>query len=211
MPYRIIIYEDNPFLRNSFADLIDSSKEFELAGAFENCDDVIEQVKDLSPDVVLMDIEMPGTGGMDGLRIIKKNFAQIQVIMLTVFDDNEKVLEAICAGASGYLLKKTTPEKILDAIQDVMDGGAPMTPSIAKKVLQLFPKTTSEQSEINKLTTQEQKVLQLLESGCSYKMIAVECDVTIETVRTHIKHIYNKLQVHSATEAIKKAFPNRVR
>jgi len=115
----------------------------------------------------------------------------------------------ICA--SDYLLKKTTPKKILDAIQDVMAGGAPMTPSIAKKVLQLFPKTTSEQSEINKLTAREQKVLQLLESGYSYKMIAAECNITIETVRTHIKHIYDKLHEHSATEAIKKAFPTRVR
>lgn len=211
MPYRIIIYEDHPFLRKSFAELINSSDQFELVGAFENCDEVIEQMKALHPDVALMDIEMPGTGGLEGLRIIKKDFAYVQVIMLTVFDDNEKVLEAICAGASGYLLKKTLPEKILDAIQDVMDGGAPMTPVIAKKVLHLFPKATSEQSEFNKLTTKEQKVLQLLESGCSYKMIAGECDITIETVRTHIKHIYNKLQVHSATEAIKKAFPNRVR
>ena len=129
--------------------------------------------------------------------------------MLTVFDDNDRVFEAICNGASGYILKKTSPEKIIEAIIDVYNGGAPMTSSIAKKVLQLFPKATSSTDEVNKLSSREQEVLQLLVNGYSYKMIAAELNITHQTVQTYIKRIYEKLEVHSATEAIAKAFPNR--
>jgi DNA-binding NarL/FixJ family response regulator len=210
MLIHVVIYEDNVFLRKSIADLITSSNQLGLLGAFENCDHVEEEMKTLQPDVVLMDIEMAGTDGLDGLKKIRKRFQKIHVIMLTVFDDNERVFEAICNGASGYLLKKTPPEKIVEAIIDVVNGGAPMTSSIAKKVLQLFPKATkSNNDEVNKLSIREQQVLQLLVNGNSYKMIASEMNITHQTVQTFIKRIYEKLQVHSATEAIAKAFPNR--
>lgn len=209
MPIRVVIYEDNIFLRNSTALLIRSSDQMQLMGAFENCDHVEEEMMELQPDVVLMDIEMSGTNGLEGLQIIHQHFPNIQVMMLTVFDDNDRVFEAICSGASGYLLKKTPPEKILEAIEDLYHGGAPMTSAIAKKVLQLFPKAPAKSDELNKLTSREQEVLQLLVNGNSYKMIASEMNITIETVRTYIKHIYEKLQVHSATEAIAKAFPGR--
>jgi DNA-binding NarL/FixJ family response regulator len=185
----IVIYEDNIFLRNSISDLIKSSGEFELKGAYENCDHVSLDMETLRPEIVLMDIEMPGTNGLKGL--------------------NESVFDAICAGASGYLLKKTTHDKIIESIHDVLNGGAPITSSIARKVLTLFPKTTSQREEINKLAPREQEVLQLLVSGHSYKMIAEKCGITIETVRSHIKRIYEKLQVHSATEAAAKTFINR--
>ena len=210
MLIHVVIYEDNVFLRKSIADLIASSNQLGLLGAFENCDHVEEEMKTLQPDVVLMDIEMAGTDGLEGLKKIRKHSQKIHVIMLTVFDDNERVFEAICNGASGYLLKKTPPEKIVEAIMDVVHGGAPMTSSIAKKVLQLFPKTTSSNNdEVNKLSLREQEVLQLLVNGNSYKMIASEMNITHQTVQTYIKRIYEKLQVHSATEAIAKAFPNR--
>jgi DNA-binding NarL/FixJ family response regulator len=205
----IIIYEDNVFLRNSISDLIRSSPRFELKGAFENCDHVSYEMETLRPEVVLMDIEMAGTNGLQGLRIIRKKYPHIFVIILTVFEDNEHVFEAICAGASGYLLKKTPPEKIPEAIEDVLNGGAPMTSSIARKVLDLFPKSTSGNEDINKLAPREQEVLQLLVTGHSYKMIAEKCGISLETVRSHIKRIYEKLQVHSATEAAAKAFPFR--
>ena len=205
----IVIYEDNIFLRNSISDLIKSSGEFELKGAYENCDHVSLDMETLRPEIVLMDIEMPGTNGLKGLKIIKDRFPAVHVIMLTVFEDNESVFDAICAGASGYLLKKTTHEKIIESIHDVLNGGAPITSSIARKVLTLFPKTTSQREEINKLAPREQEVLQLLVSGHSYKMIAEKCGITIETVRSHIKRIYEKLQVHSATEAAAKTFINR--
>jgi DNA-binding NarL/FixJ family response regulator len=205
----IVIYEDNVFLRNSISDLIRSSPRFELKGAFENCDHVSYEMETLRPQVVLMDIEMAGTNGLQGLRIIRKKYPHIFVIILTVFEDNEHVFEAICAGASGYLLKKTPPEKIPEAIEDVLNGGAPMTSSIARKVLDLFPKSTSGNEDINKLAPREQEVLQLLVTGHSYKMIAEKCGISLETVRSHIKRIYEKLQVHSATEAAAKAFPFR--
>jgi DNA-binding NarL/FixJ family response regulator len=209
MAIGIVIYEDNIFLRSSIADLIKSSTKFILKGAFENCDHVSLDMETLHPDVVLMDIEMAGTNGLQGLHIIKKKYGQVHVIMLTVFEDNDSVFEAIRAGASGYLLKKTPFEKIPDAIDDVLNGGAPMTSSIARKVLDHFPKTPSRSEELNKLAPREQEVLNLLVTGHSYKMIAEKCGITLETVRSHIKRIYEKLQVHSATEAATKAFPDR--
>ncbi len=203
----IVIYEDNIFLRESISQLISGSGKFRLLGAFENCNHISIDMQSLRPDVVLMDIEMAGTDGLEGLKLIRKLSSTIQVIMLTVFDDNDRVVQAICAGASGYLLKNTEPEKLLEAINDVLSGGAPMTPSIARKVLQLFPKTPVTGDEMNKLSIREQEVLQLLASGNSYKMIASKCAISVETVRTYIKRIYEKLQVHSATEAIAKIYP----
>lgn len=209
MPVHVIIYEDNNFLRESLSSLITKAEGFELCGAYENCNEVEAQVDVLKPDVILMDIEMAGVNGIEGLKIIRKKFPDVNVLMLTVFEDNDRVFEAICAGATGYLLKKTPPAKILDAIRDVVDGGAPMTSSIARKVLQLFPKQPARREEIDKLTHREQQVLQLLVNGYSYKMIAAELQVTLETVRTYIKRMYEKLRVHSVTEAISKAFPDR--
>lgn len=206
MSIGIVIYEDNVFLRNSIAELIASSHMFSLKGAYENCDHVALDMRTLKPDVVLMDIEMSGTNGLEGLRIIKQSHPEIHVIMLTVFEDNDSVFEAIQAGASGYLLKKTPHERIPEAIMEVLNGGAPMTSSIARKVLDLFPKSPSLSPEIHKLAPREQEVLNLLVTGHSYKMIADKCGITIETVRSHIKRIYDKLQVHSATEAATKAF-----
>ncbi|MEO5905643.1 MAG: response regulator transcription factor [Saprospiraceae bacterium] len=208
-PIGIVIYEDNIFLRNSIADLIKSTPRFLLKGAYENCDHVSLDMETLRPEIVLMDIEMNGTNGLKGLSIIKKKYAHVHVIMLTVFEDNDSIFEAICAGASGYLLKKTSHEKIVDAIEDVLQGGAPITSSIARKVLELFPKAPTQRDEINKLTPREQEVLHLLVSGHSYKMIADKCGITLETVRSHIKRIYEKLQVHSATEAAAKTYMGR--
>jgi DNA-binding NarL/FixJ family response regulator len=205
----VVIYEDNIFLRNSISDLIRSSPKFEMKGAFENCDHVSHEMETLRPEVVLMDIEMAGTNGLEGLKIIRKKHPHVQVIMLTVFEDNEHVFEAIRAGASGYLLKKTPAEKIPEAIEDVLNGGAPMTSSIARKVLELFPKAPAFTEDVSNLTSREQEVLQLLVSGHSYKMIAEKCSITLETVRSHIKRIYEKLKVHSATEAAAKVFPQR--
>src|SRR5687767_512333 len=210
-PIGIVIYEDNIFLRNSISELIKSSPKFNLKGAYENCDHVSLDMETLKPEIVLMDIEMPGINGLKGLKIIKDKFPQVNVIMLTVFEDNDSIFDAICAGASGYLLKKTSHEKIVESIHDVLNGGAPITSTIARKVLSLFPKTPSNNQEVNKLAPREQEVLQLLVSGHSYKMIAEKCGITLETVRSHIKRIYDKLQVHSATEAAAKTFMHRGR
>jgi DNA-binding NarL/FixJ family response regulator len=152
-----------------------------------------------------MDIGMPRLSGIEGIKIIRRYFPHIEVIILTVFDDNEHVFDAICAGASGYLLKKTSNEKILESIVDVYNGGAPITSSIAKKVLKHFPKQASQNEELNKLTPREQEVLQLFMNGNSYKMVASALNISIDSVRTYVRRMYEKLQVHSVTEAIHKA------
>jgi DNA-binding NarL/FixJ family response regulator len=204
MAIKIVIYEDTLPLRESLSALIGKNPPFELTGAFENCTSVKEDMAALQPDIVLMDIGLPGISGIEGVKIIRHYFPHVEVIMLTVFDDDENIFNAICAGATGYLLKKTSNEKILEAIEDVYNGGAPITSSIAKRILQHFPRQASPGEEINKLTAREKQVLQLLSNGNSYKMVAAELSISIDSVRTHIRRLYEKLQVHSVTEAIHK-------
>lgn len=206
MPIRIVLYEDNAALRDSLRILLGGLAQFDLVGDFGNCLNIEDEVRRLDPDVILMDIDMPGRSGIEGAYLAKRVNPATEVLMLTVFDDNDKVFQAVCAGASGYLLKKTPPAKILEAIEDVYNGGAPMTPVIARKVLELFPRTPAVNTELDKLTPREQAVLRSLSSGNSYKMVAGELGISIETVRTHIKRIYEKLHVHSVAEAIAKAF-----
>ncbi|CAN5388045.1 response regulator transcription factor [soil metagenome] len=206
---KVVIYEDDTAFRETLSILVKGTDGFQLLGAFENCNNTAQHMIKLQPDVVLMDINMPGTNGLQGLSIIRGNSPDTNVLMFTVFDDNENIFQAICNGASGYLLKKTPPGKILEAIEEVHHGGAPITSSIARKILQMFPKTPARSAEIDKLTNREQEILQLLMKGFSYKMIAAELTVSIETIRTHIKRIYEKLHVHSASEAIAKIFPDR--
>jgi len=208
-PTRVLIYEDNNDLRTSLSQLLLGSPGLELVGALGNCMQATTDVTRLTPDVILMDIDMPGMTGIEGLRRIKAAAPKVNVVMLTVFEDNDRVFEAICAGADGYLLKKTPPVKLLDAIGEVRLGGAPMTPAIARQVLRLFPRTkapvaVAEESPAN-LSAREQEVLGLLVEGYSYKMIAADLGISIDTVRSHIKKIYEKLHVRSMTEAVSKA------
>jgi DNA-binding NarL/FixJ family response regulator len=180
-------------------------QEVELIAVFPNAQSVLEDVRQCKPDVVLMDIDMPFVNGIDALKQIRVTYPELPVIMLTVFEDNENIFNAICAGASGYLLKKNF-DQIVVAVKDVLAGGAPMTGAVAKKVLSLFPKPSAVQKEDETiLSPREHDILNLLMKGYSYKMIADELNITLETVRSHIKKIYKKLQVNSATEAIYKA------
>jgi DNA-binding NarL/FixJ family response regulator len=209
MSTKILIYEDNTFLRNSLIDFLNGESEFMVAGAFENCDQVLDEVSKYLPDIVLMDIGMSGTNGLEGLKLIRSQYPKLPVMMLTVFEDNDHIVEAICKGASGYLLKNTAIEKIPEAIRDLLSGGAPMTPSIARKVIGLFQNSNRPSEDEFGLSARETEVLNLLTSGYSYKMIAAECHISLETVRSHIKKIYEKLQVHSATEAVSKILSRR--
>lgn len=202
----IIIFEDHDYFRQSLTDILNLVEDFEVLASFENCNEILEHVKQLKPSVLLMDISMKGVDGIEGLKRVRTCYKTLPVIMLTVFEDNDNIFEAICNGASGYLLKSTPLQNIPDAIRDVLKGGAPMTSSIARKVIQSFQKSNSKSTEHFGLTQREQQVLELLTSGHSYKMIADKCNVSIETVRSHIKKIYEKLQVHSATEAAAKIF-----
>jgi len=207
----VIIYEDNNHLRESVSNLITYSRDLVLLGNYSQANDVVEHVKDLQPDVILMDIDMPGTSGIEAVRQIRAFNQHVQIIMLTVFDDNSHVLDAICAGASGYLLKKYISDHLLDAVTQVMQGEAPMSPGIARMIISSMHQTTA-LPILNdyKLTSREKDILAELSKGNSYKMIAADLNISIDTVRTHIKKIYEKLQVHSQTEAVSKAVNERL-
>ncbi|MEZ0484910.1 response regulator [Fibrella aquatica] len=202
MAVRTVIFEDNQPLREALSFLIDATDGFDLLGSFGDCLSAEKQVSTLQPDVVLMDIDLPGRSGIDAVRSLRERYSHVDVLMLTVFDDDERVFEAIRAGATGYLLKKTPPVRLLEAIQEVYDGGAPMSPAIARRVmgaLQIRPNP-----HLADLTPRESEVLALLAKGNSYKMVAAQLGITVETTRTHIKRIYEKLHVHSVTEALAK-------
>ena len=201
----ILIYEDNDDMREGLAQLIQRTPEFKLSGAFADCMSAEAQIKKLLPDVILMDIDMPGINGIQAVKIIRHFDVDVQILMLTVFDANEKIFDALCAGASGYLLKKASPFKIIEAIKDVSSGGSPMTPEIAKKVLAHFSRQPLKNESIYNLTQREKDILFCLTQGYSYKMIASQLQLSIDTVRFYIKQIYLKLQVNSAPEAIAKA------
>lgn len=183
----------------------------EFAGAKENCHTVEADIARLEPDVVLMDIDMPIANGIEGLKRIKKVAPGIFIIMQTVFEDEEKIFQAIHAGADGYFLKKTPPDKLIEGIRDVLEGGAPMTPLVAKKVLGIFQQQTVAKKENHfDLTDREVEILAMLTKGMSYKMIADAKSIKFHTVNAHLKNIYEKLHVHSATEAVAKAFDQRL-
>lgn len=207
---RILIFEDNKDFADSFSEMIGDAPDMELVGAFDNCKNAVHNVKHLNPDVILMDIEMPVKNGLEGLRSIREAGLNVNILMLTVFEDNEHVFQAICDGATGYILKKTSPEKILDYIREANEGGAPMSPGIARQVLKLFSQPFQHKKEMHSLTAREQDVLTLLIRGFSYKMIASELQVGMETVRSHIKNIYEKLHVNSKSEAVAKALQNKL-
>lgn len=207
---KIVLYEDNPQLREGLSMLLNGSDGFEVTAAFKNCNNVIAEVEALKPDVVLMDIDMPGINGIDGLKLIRLKNADVKVLMLTVFDDNKNVFEAIRNGANGYLLKKTPPAKLLEYIQEAHLGGAPMSSSIATQVLKMFSQANTPSGENYHLSEREKEVLNLLVNGYSYKMIASEMFISIDTVRSHIKKIYEKLHVNSKSEAVAKAFKDKL-
>lgn len=207
---KLLIYEDNPQLREGLTMLINGSDGFEVLSAFKNCNNVEDEVRAFKPDVILMDIDMPGTNGIEGLKRIREIDTDVKILMLTVFDDNKNVFDAISNGANGYVLKKTAPARLLEYIQEAQTGGAPMTSSIATQVLRMFSSLNNEKGEDYDLSEREKQVLQLLVNGYSYKMIASEMFIAIDTVRSHIKKIYEKLHVNSKSEAVAKAFRNKI-
>ena len=210
MAIRIAIFEDNDALRESLVYLLKNASGYEVVGDYNNCLEAGTIVRVYEPDVVLMDIDMPGVNGIDGLKLIRQHNHKAKVLMLTVFDDNKNVFEALKSGANGYILKKTPPNKLLEYIQEASTGGAPMTASIATQVLQMFASLNNQQNDQYNLSDREKEVLQLLVNGYSYKMIASEMFIAIDTVRSHIKKIYEKLHVNSKSEAVAKAFKDRI-
>lgn len=207
---KVLIYEDNPQLREGLTMLIDGSEGFQVLGAFKNCSNVAYEVGSYKPDVILMDIDMPGVNGLEGLKIIRLQNTEVSILMLTVFDDNKNIFEALQNGANGYILKKTPPAKLLEYIQEAATGGAPMTASVAAQVLKMFSLINIPADNDYNLSEREKQVLQLLVKGYSYKMIAAEMFIAMDTVRSHIKKIYEKLHVNSKSEAVAKAFRDRI-
>jgi DNA-binding NarL/FixJ family response regulator len=208
---RVTIFEDNRNLREGLRQLINGSEGFSCSGAFANCSNLIKDIEETSPDVVLMDIEMPGISGIEAVKLAKEKFPEVKILMETVFDDNDKIFNSICNGAEGYILKNTPPVQILSAIREIYEGGAPMTPSIASKVLKMFKNKSSENiPEEFDLTEREKEILKYLVEGMSYKLIADTCFISIDTVSGHVKNIYKKLQVHSKSEAVAKAIKKNI-
>lgn len=209
MAIRIILFDDNLQRRESLTLLFNSNPEFELIASYENGVNAVNEVKETYPDIVLMDIEMPERNGIEALIDIRKVYHDLPILMQTVFDDDEKVFESILQGASGYMLKETTSINMLEAVREAVKGHSPMTPSIAKKVLKFFRENKKPVKDYE-LTVREMEILQNLVSGKSYKMIAAELNISIFTVNDHIKKIYQKLQVHSASEAVSKAIKEQI-
>ena len=202
----VLIYEDNDQLRESLEKLVGFLNGFLLLGSFPNVIDIEKQVKHFQPGIILMDIDMPGgINGIDAVRKVREFNNSAQIIMLTVFDDNKTVLDAITAGASGYLLKKHLSEKLEAAMQEVLSGGAPMSPSIARMVIASMQKKPPATENKYQLTQREIDILIALSEGTSYKAIAAKYFITLDTVRTHIRNIYQKMQVHKQLEAVTKA------
>lgn len=206
---RILLYDDSNQLRQTIALLLSKTPGFEVAGDFDNCETAATDIELLKPDVVLMDIDMPGKTGIEGVRSIREKNPDVKIIMLTVFDDNKNVYDAIRFGANGYVLKKSSPQAIIDAITDVYNGGAPMNSSIATQVLKMFAGMSPAGKDYD-LSEREKEVLQSLVNGNSYKMVAASLKISIDTVRTHIRSIYEKLQVNSKSEAVAKALKDRI-
>jgi len=211
MEIRVIIFEDNRNLREGLFNLLESSSGFICAGAFANCERVLENIEETQPDVILMDIELPVISGIEAVKMIREKYPDLKILMETIFEEDKKIFQSICNGAQGYILKNTPPDGILNAIREVYEGGAPMTPTIASKVLRLFKTNLSGKAgESYGLSSREKEILKCLVEGMSYKMIADTCFISADTVNGHIKNIYKKLQVHSKSEAVVKAVKGRI-
>jgi DNA-binding NarL/FixJ family response regulator len=204
----ILIVEDNETIREGLKILIDGTDNYHCSATFSNCEDMLKKIKKLEFDIMLMDIDLPGMSGIEGIKKVKVLYPDSIILVLTIYDENERVFEALFAGASGYLVKKTPPSRLLEAIKDAYDGGAPMSSQIARKVVNFFQNNKQlehhDESETN-LTPREKEVLSGLVEGHSIKAIADSLHISVETVRFHFRNIYKKLHVHSQSEAVVKA------
>ncbi len=206
----VVVFEDNRHLRESLQLLISSSKNFECIGAFADTRDVVATVNKFMPDIIITDIEMPVMNGIDATRLIKNKFPDIPILILTVFDDSERIFQSLQAGGNGYLLKNSSPDEILNSLTEVYNSGSALSPAVARKVIQYFQVAAPVQQNDYHLTTKEKELLQCLVQGMSYKMIADAMMISFETVKTHIKNVYKKLHVSSNSEAVAKAIKQKI-
>ena len=206
----VAIIEDLREVREGLAALINGTAGFRCAGSFRTMEDALRQVRNELPDVILTDIGLPGMSGIEGIRILKQRHPDLPIVALTVYDDEEEIFDALCAGASGYLLKDTQPARLLECLREVISGGAPMSPEVARRVITLFREFRPPDRASHNLTPAETELLKLLVEGHNYKTAAAELGISINTVSFHLRNIYEKLQVHSKTEAVAKALRERI-
>jgi len=204
-PILVGLVEDDDPIREGLRLLVETSPGFSCVGAWASVEEALEALPGRPPDVVLMDIQLSGVSGTEGVRLIRQRLPMVEVLMLTVSAERERIFESICAGAIGYLLKSTPPARLLDAMREAREGGAPMSPEIARKVVELFRKTPSPRSGDLRLTSQETKLLGLLAAGHGYQAAANSLCVSVNTVRNYVRSVYEKLHVHSSSEAVSKA------
>jgi len=204
------IIEDRNEIREGLARLITQTEGFECSGAYRSMEEALTKMPENLPDIVLSDIGLPGMNGIEGVKILKEKYPNLLVLMLSVYDDNDRITEAICAGASGYLLKNTSTAKLIASIKEVLSGGAPMSPEIARRVMELFRQNPPPKQVDYDLTPHETRLLKMLVEGHNYKTAAATLNLSVNTISFHMRHIYEKLQVHSKSEAVAKALKNRL-
>ena len=207
---RVIVIEDQRELRDGLRVLLDFTPDFRCVDSFGSMETALEKIESDSADLILTDIGLPRMNGIEGTRILRDKFPTLPIIVLTIHGEDDKIFQALCAGASGYLLKNTAPARIVEAIREVLNGGAPMSPDVARRVVHLF-RTFTPPSEVEyRLTEQERRILKMLVDGHHYKTAAYELGIAVSTVSFHLKNIYEKLQVHSKTEAVAKALREKI-
>jgi DNA-binding NarL/FixJ family response regulator len=202
---KVAIVEDLKEIREGLGQLINATPSFRCSGIYVSMEEALEKIPHNPPDLVLSDIGLPGMDGISGIRILKERYPNLLVLMLTVYDDNERIFDALCAGACGYLLKKTAWPKLIEALKEVVDGGSPMSPEVARRVVSLFREIKPPREADYELTPHEVRLLRMLVAGHSYKTAAAELKVSVNTIKFHLRHIYDKLHVHTKSEAVAKA------
>ena len=207
---RAAIVEDQRDIREGLRVLIDGTDGYRCAGVYRSMEEALGGIASDTPDVVLCDIGLPGMSGIDGIRVLKGRYPRLSLLMLTVYDDDDRIFDALCAGACGYLLKRTAPSRLLESLREAVSGGAPMSPEVASRVIALFREIRPPERADYDLTPHETRLLKLLVDGHNYTTAAAELKVSYNTVKFHMRHIYEKLQVHSKTEAVAKAMRERL-
>lgn len=203
---KIVVVEDNDSIREGLKILIDGTEGYSCVASYSDCESMLKNIRKYDPQVLLMDIGLPGMNGIEGIKKVKAILPELAILVLTIYEENDLIFEALCAGACGYLVKKTPPSRLLEAIKDAHEGGAPMSSHIARKVIDFFQKKPASQNKINyDLTPREKEILTGLVEGHNFKAIADSLFISIETVRFHFRNIYKKLHVHSQSEAVAKA------
>jgi DNA-binding NarL/FixJ family response regulator len=207
---KVSIVEDRREIREALTMLINGTDGFRCVGSYRSMEEALDRINGAIPDVVLSDIGLPGMDGIEGIRILKERYASLTVLMLSVYEDDERIFDALCAGACGYLLKRTSPARLIECLKEAVQGGAPMSPEVARRVVSLFREIRPPERADYQLTPHEMRLLKLLVQGHNYKTAAAELGVSFHTIHFHMRNVYDKLQVHSKSEAVSKALRDRI-